>query len=476
MAHRKKEGKGISLWTFLFTRYLAGFGIVFLLIFLILSLFMWIYVIREPAIRLEQMINTDEALMERQQVLLPREEVFQRRIAGEWDLDAEEGFAGPMSSGTDGFVCTGDGKVLEILHGDETKISDLLQLLIKEQALQGEGVRGLRLSGNLGTYTCSVRKDFLKEEAFLVYFIDTTAIMDFFKSTMVAMAFICLLGIALVTLIVQLVALSMKKKVDALSVYVERIGEGDFKATPPCFSIAEFEILSVETEKMAKRLEEAGLQQIAFFQNASHELRTPLMSIRCYAEGISYGVMEPKESSDTILAETEKLSMLVEDILYLSRLGGQMPLKREWLDLRDIFSACVTSFRRVAEEQGIRFTFGFDEEPVLFCCQAEDVERLCSNLISNAIRYTRTCIVLECEKRGEEILLAVEDDGEGISEEEMPHIFDRFYKGHGGVHGIGLSIVQSVAEKYGARVTVANKSGARFEIWFPAGDEERGET
>ncbi|MBQ1492282.1 MAG: sensor histidine kinase, partial [Blautia sp.] len=107
-------------------------------------------------------------------------------------------------------------------------------------------------------------------------------------------------------------------------------------------------------------------------------------------------------------------------------------------------------------------------EPVLFLCQEEDIMRLCSNLLSNAIRYARSQITVECCMKEKEAYLCVADDGDGIDEKDLPHIFERFYKGNGGVHGIGLSIVKSVLDRYGARIHVDCTPGARFEIWFPS--------
>ena len=97
----------------------------------------------------------------------------------------------------------------------------------------------------------------------------------------------------------------------------------------------------------------------------------------------------------------------------------------------------------------------------------QDAQRLFGNLISNAIRYASHEITLFCRASADVVTVSVTDDGSGISDDDLPHVFERFYKGAGGKHGIGLSIAQSVAEAYHGTLTVRNDGGAVFEARFP---------
>ena len=324
---------------------------------------------------------------------------------------------------------------MDILHGDEMAVEEIVAYFTDHPELELDMVRNLHIVGDIGTYYVSSKKDMLRENAWAVYYVDVTSVMQFFDAVLQA-----LLVILLVSILIAVVSAR--------------------------WTIRELDELSVAMGRMVSQIDEGQKQQIAFFQNVSHELRTPLMSIRCYAEGIEYGVMDPKQSSETILEETDLLSGMVEDILYISRVdrnaGGG---KREEVDLREILSACAASQRRLAKD--IIFVFDFDETPVILTCNEEDMGRLCGNLISNAVRYANRRITLECKNKENEILIVVEDDGDGIREEDLAHIFERFYKGRGGIHGIGLSIVKSVADIYGGTARVRNADGARFEIVFP---------
>ena len=220
--------------------------------------------------------------------------------------------------------------------------------------------------------------------------------------------------------------------------------------------------------RMVCELNEAKQKQETFFQNASHELRTPLTSIRGNAEGILCDLIEPKSAGQVILSESDKLGGLVDDILYLSRIGkGRSEGAVEPVDLREVLSLCVSEQHTETNKEGLTFSFDFDEAPCLLPIREQDAQRLFGNLISNAVRYANSEIRLYCRRSGETITVRVADDGAGIAEEDLPHIFERFYKGKGGKHGIGLAIAKSVAETYHGTLRARNENGAVFEAVFP---------
>ncbi len=140
----------------------------------------------------------------------------------------------------------------------------------------------------------------------------------------------------------------------------------------------------------------------------------------------------------------------------------------EPIDLREILSLCVSEQNAEAKQKGLSFAFDFDEDPVMLAIREQDAQRLIGNLISNAVRYANREIRLTCRTEGEKALVRVADDGPGIRPEDLPHVFERFYKGEGGKHGIGLAIAHSVAEVYRGRIIVRNENGAVFEVVFPA--------
>ena len=218
---------------------------------------------------------------------------------------------------------------------------------------------------------------------------------------------------------------------------------------------------------MARSLDEEKRRQETFFQNVSHELRTPLTSIRGCAEGIACGVMEPKAAADVILSESDRLTAMVEEILYLSRMErGAADVTAEPIDMRELLSLCVSEQRAEAVKRGISFAFDFGEEPVEFPIKETDGEKLFGNILSNAVRYAKSRIEVSCRGAEESITVIIRDDGAGIAESDLPRVFERFYKGEGGKYGIGLAIAKSVAEAYHGSLEAHNDNGAVFTAVF----------
>jgi signal transduction histidine kinase len=221
--------------------------------------------------------------------------------------------------------------------------------------------------------------------------------------------------------------------------------------------------------KAAEKLDKYNQEQKIFFQNVSHELRTPLQSIKSNAEAIVYKIMDHKKASQIIIAETDRLTEMVDGLLYFSYLdtvNGQM--MTEMHDLREILSSCVERQHSLAEDQDIQFDFCFEKTPVMISCDEKRLYRAFSNVVSNAIRYAKKTIRVSCLYENKMAIISIADDGEGILPEELPYIFDRFYKGHRGNHGIGLSIVKTVTEQHDGSIEVTSSGdGSIFTFRFP---------
>jgi len=263
---------------------------------------------------------------------------------------------------------------------------------------------------------------------------------------------------------------SLTRPIEELGKFALNIGRGDFTPNDIQFKEVELEDLNVTLNKSVRQLAEYDSRQKAFFQNASHELRTPLMSIKCYAEGISFGIMEPKAASETILQETDKLADLVTDLLYISKIDNiSTAYTVAEADLTEIIKDSAARQEAMAAKREIRFSFDFDEKPVLCKCVSELISRAIDNLLSNAIRYAASEIILSCHKKDDNIEICIADDGAGIEPEAILRVFERFYKGKDGNHGIGLSIVKSIVEQRGGHITAGNRSegGAVFTITLP---------
>ncbi|OPX83528.1 MAG: Alkaline phosphatase synthesis sensor protein PhoR [Pelotomaculum sp. PtaB.Bin104] len=212
--------------------------------------------------------------------------------------------------------------------------------------------------------------------------------------------------------------------------------------------------------------------------NISHELRTPLSIIRGYAETIrdvtGYAPEKRDKQLEIIILETERLSKIVEDILNLSQLqSGYSHLNYSRFDLREMLGAVVGRFSVLSEKTGVQVLLR-DNVEVMVEADQERIEQVLYNLINNGINHTPHggTVAVQALANGQAVRIEVTDTGSGIPAEDLPYIWDRYYKadktaGRGALGiGLGLAIVKGILEAHGAAFGVAtrNETGATF--WF----------
>ncbi|MDR1704086.1 MAG: HAMP domain-containing histidine kinase [Clostridiales bacterium] len=311
----------------------------------------------------------------------------------------------------------------------------------------------------------------LGDSAYWVIYADVTGLSYFAATINLFLILLVLVMFAVTVFAAFILSNSITGPIKRLGTLAAAIGKGDFTPNDFMFKDQEFADLNTALNKSAIQLGAYDSEQKTFFQNVSHELRTPLMSIKCYAEGISVGLMEPAAASATILEETDRLNDMVKDLLYISKIDNITTVySAAKTDLIEIVRSGAARQQAVADKKGIRFEFDTDDTPVYCDCVSELISRAVDNLISNAIRYAGSEIVLSARKKAADAVIRVKDDGAGISPEAMPHIFERFYKGADGNHGIGLSIVKSIVTQHNGSVTAENNNnrrGAAFTITLP---------
>lgn len=308
----------------------------------------------------------------------------------------------------------------------------------------------------------------LKE--YRIFYADVTGLTRFADTVNMLMFMLVSIIWFITAVITTVLSGSIARPIRTLSDFALRLGQGNFTTYNYFFREKELDNLNRSLNQAAKQLEIYDSDQKTFFQNASHELRTPLMSIKCYAEGIVYGVMEPEKAGQIILEETDRLTEMVDDLLYISKIDNISPVSRtDNVDLRAILRSCADNQKAIAEKNGIAIKFETYDEPVMYLCVEKLIMRAVSNLISNALRYAASEITLSCAKKKDKIEITIRDDGKGIEPEVLPRIFERFLKGTDGSHGIGLSMVKSIAAQHGGTVTAQNTGkGAMFTITLPS--------
>jgi PAS domain S-box-containing protein len=233
-----------------------------------------------------------------------------------------------------------------------------------------------------------------------------------------------------------------------------------------------------------EQAEDANRQKDEFLATLSHELRTPLNSILGWIDLLRTGELdlhETAEALDTIERNAQRQRQLIADILDVSKIiQGKVRLERRPSQPWEFIEPAMKSMQPIAREKGVRLRSMLDETGPI----AVDVGRMqqvVSNLVSNAIKFSRSGGTVEVEllDEGEWIMLRVRDEGEGISADFLPHVFERFRQAdstssrrHGGL-GLGLAIVRHLVEMHGGAAAASSEGlgrGAVFSVRLPRAD------
>lgn len=221
--------------------------------------------------------------------------------------------------------------------------------------------------------------------------------------------------------------------------------------------------------RFGRDIEKEAERQQTFFQNASHELKTPLMAIQGYAEGIQAGVMDTASAAEVILAESDRMTELVDELLDISKIDmGRQPLTLSEMDVRELLYDSIRAVEPAAAAGGIAIVPDFPEEPVMVSCDDTRLRRAVTNILSNGVRYARSELRLTCRTEKRHATIRIQDNGDGIAEADLPHIFDRFYMGKSGKSGIGLALTKEIIHLHKGTIRAYNgDTGAVFEISIP---------
>jgi two-component system, OmpR family, phosphate regulon sensor histidine kinase PhoR len=220
-----------------------------------------------------------------------------------------------------------------------------------------------------------------------------------------------------------------------------------------------------------------------FVANVSHELRTPLSILRGYIETMLDDPKMSRAESARILEimeqHSQRLGLLANDLLTLAQLeSGSSSLQLNEIDLTQFFAGLVRDWKKKFSAKSLSPTVGVPPGFPIICADETRLREVFDNLLDNAVKYSRDKgeIRLQAARRGDEIMLSVSDDGIGISQEDLPRIFERFYRADkarsrelGGT-GLGLSIVKHIAQLHGGRVEAESElgRGTTISVLLPA--------
>ena len=280
---------------------------------------------------------------------------------------------------------------------------------------------------------------------------------------------------------------TVTERINLLKGAAEKLAKGDLQTRVPVNGRDEVAALSTTFNQMAEQLQAADQKQreletlrrdlIAW---VSHDLQTPLTSMRAILEALSDGVVDEPEMVKRYLLTAQRdvmsLSALIDDLFQMSQLDtGGFPLHRASSSLSDLVSDTLESFSQLARQNGINLEgqVESDVDPVFMDTQA--IGRVFNNLISNALRHTpangRVSVWVRRGASGVEV--TVSDTGEGIRPQDIPHIFERFYRGdparsrqRGSGAGLGLAIARGIVQAHGGTIQVQSEPGKGTQFTF----------
>lgn len=284
---------------------------------------------------------------------------------------------------------------------------------------------------------------------------------------------------------------SIVRPVRRLRATSQRLGGGDLAARAPSLGGGEigdlgtaFNTMATQIAEREERLKELDRLKSEFVSSVSHELKTPLTTIKLLAHLLQRTDLTEEEKLDyakTIAVECDRQIDFVGNLLDLSRIeSGAYKLRKICVDTRELIRSCVEVERHRAESLGLTLTTNVPVRISALSGDFEALRRVIRGLIDNAIKYTPAgwSITVSARESGDLLAISVSDTGKGISEADLPHVFEKFYRAEAdddqmgtaapGV-GLGLYLAQHIVAQLDGELTVESKqdSGATFTMFLP---------
>ena len=287
-----------------------------------------------------------------------------------------------------------------------------------------------------------------------------------------------------------LLAANITRSLDMLRESTQRVANGDFSVQVSLTELDELSDVADSFNRMAHELQNAFARQKELEQArrdliaaVSHDLRTPLTSIGAMVEALADGVVTDQATTQryyaSIGSQIENLSRLINDLFELAQLDTrQIELHLEPVNMNDLLSDVLETMQAQAGAKGVALKGIFSQDLPLIRAEFTKIQRVLFNLVQNAIRHTPAhgSIALATRKVPEGIQIDISDTGEGILPDDLPHVFDQFFRGEKsrsretGGSGLGLTIARGIVEAHQGRIWVESQldRGTCFSFILPA--------
>ena len=257
----------------------------------------------------------------------------------------------------------------------------------------------------------------------------------------------------------------------------QRISDGHYQERVPAAGNDELGNLSSSFNSMAEKLENVETRRRQLIGDVAHELRTPLSIIKGSMEGLIDGILpEGPETYTQIINEAERLTRLVDDLQELSRVElGKISLDLHDVDLSELLKISQERISPAFQKKGIGLKVILSGENVSIHVDVDRILQVLNNILVNSLQYTPRGgdVIVETILNNTDVLITVKDNGIGISKEDLPLLFDRFYRAdkartrmEGGGSGIGLTISKQIMEAHGGRLWVESPGKGKGSTFF----------
>lgn len=361
--------------------------------------------------------------------------------------------------------------------------------LVAEEADLSEQIRDVRreryseckyglLTQYTGFYTLTVMRPILTSEGEMLgvifFHYDMTGVNSSIRSTLSTIALIFGIAIVLSVPLVMLLVKSITNPLSHMTDVVKDFTKGNFSRRVRLKEGGTDEVhnLGATFNTMADELNTLEEARRSFVANVSHELRSPLTSMRGFLEAMLDDTIPPEDTNTylgIVLDENRRMTVMVNDLLDLARIeSGQYKITPSVFDMNELIRRTVITFEARVDAKNLGVEITLEEEPVWVEADSTRIAQVLHNLLDNAVKYTPDSgtLGIECTPERHVIRVKVKNSGPGIPEEDVPHVFDRFYKaekahtpsGTSGT-GLGLSIAKLILDQHGQEIKVSSGDG-----------------
>ncbi len=311
-----------------------------------------------------------------------------------------------------------------------------------------------------------------------IFIAEPSSELSAFLTEMIKMFLLSAVAVLVLSVVVTYYStIKMVRPLREMAAAAKKFGQGDFSSRIEVTSDDEVGQLAMALNNMAQSLSQQESMRRSFVANVSHELKTPMTSIGGFIDGILDGTIPPSEHKKylrIVSEETQRLSRLVRSMLNLSRIeAGELKLNRTNLNIVDTIAQTLFTFEQSIDQKKLDIQ-GLDVGKVMVDADADLIHQVVYNLIENAVKFVNEggCLAFSFRTDGGMTYIGIRNSGEGLSKEEIPRVFDRFYKtdrsrgiDKNGV-GLGLYLVKSIVGLHGGDIIVSSVQGEYTEFVF----------